>query len=254
MSRIYKYYKKYVIDPINRFPKFHDRVTRFDRRRGICKEYFHVLNDYNEEKNGDVRFIQIGANDGLRNDPVREFIVNYNWKGTLVEPLPAIFKELLKNYRYINNGQLNFVQAIISSEKEEAFFWTFCPEFLKEKEYEERYSLMRKSSLHQNHLKKFIPEQTDPEFALKKLLIPSITLKSLVEKYYKFDDLDLLVIDVEGAEMQILSQLDTLEKLPESIFFEVEHLEKEEQEMKRLLKKLGYELTDVVGNCFARLT
>jgi hypothetical protein len=35
-----------------------------------------------------VRFIQIGANDGIKNDPVHAFIKKYYWTGILVEPIP----------------------------------------------------------------------------------------------------------------------------------------------------------------------
>jgi FkbM family methyltransferase len=46
----------------------------------------------------DFFFAQIGANDGLTDDPIRQFVTKYHWRGVLVEPQPQVFQHLLKNY------------------------------------------------------------------------------------------------------------------------------------------------------------
>ena len=43
-------------------------------------------------------FIQIGSNDGLKNDPLRKNILAGNWKGILVEPDYNNFQKLIQNY------------------------------------------------------------------------------------------------------------------------------------------------------------
>lgn len=43
-----------------------------------------------------VKFIQIGANDGITDDPIRKYILNHNWKGVLVEPNASVFESLKK--------------------------------------------------------------------------------------------------------------------------------------------------------------
>src|SRR5271166_6111911 len=43
-------------------------------------------------------FIQVGANDGLKDDPLRRFVSKYHWRGILVEPQPQVFERLVKNY------------------------------------------------------------------------------------------------------------------------------------------------------------
>jgi FkbM family methyltransferase len=45
-----------------------------------------------------LRFIQIGANDGLRADPIRNKVLRHHWSGLLMEPLPPLFAALQKNY------------------------------------------------------------------------------------------------------------------------------------------------------------
>ena len=46
--------------------------------------------------------VQIGANDGEREDPVSRLLRNRRrWRGLLVEPLPRDFKQLVKNYEIL---------------------------------------------------------------------------------------------------------------------------------------------------------
>src|ERR1700759_4606419 len=43
-------------------------------------------------------FIQVGSNDGKKNDPLNHYIRKNGWQGILVEPEPANFKKLVSNY------------------------------------------------------------------------------------------------------------------------------------------------------------
>src|SRR4051812_34422848 len=49
-------------------------------------------------KTQDFTFIQIGANDGVSNDPIRRYVVEYGFKGVLIEPQPDVFTRLKANY------------------------------------------------------------------------------------------------------------------------------------------------------------
>ena len=49
--------------------------------------------------NEPIFFMNIGANDGLAGDPLREFIVTKGWNGILVEPVDYVFQRLVKAYR-----------------------------------------------------------------------------------------------------------------------------------------------------------
>src|SRR5258705_8601708 len=42
--------------------------------------------------------VQIGANDGVRGDPIRHLILRHGLTGLLVEPLPDLFAHLQANY------------------------------------------------------------------------------------------------------------------------------------------------------------
>ncbi|HET6992529.1 MAG TPA: hypothetical protein VFJ43_14445, partial [Bacteroidia bacterium] len=47
-------------------------------------------------------FVQIGSNDGKKNDPLHSYIRKNGWKGILVEPDPANFKKLVSYYSQVN--------------------------------------------------------------------------------------------------------------------------------------------------------
>jgi FkbM family methyltransferase len=62
----------------------------------------------------DFFFIQVGAFDGLTNDPLHDFIVRFKWRGILLEPQKDAFAALLDNYR--EQPQLILRNAAIAPE------------------------------------------------------------------------------------------------------------------------------------------
>ncbi|MCU1247627.1 MAG: hypothetical protein JWQ49_656 [Edaphobacter sp.] len=62
----------------------------------------------------DVFFVQIGANNGLTDDPILQFVTKYHWHGVLVEPQPQVFQQLLKNYE--QEKQPTFENAAIADQ------------------------------------------------------------------------------------------------------------------------------------------
>ena len=61
----------------------------------------------------DFFFVQIGAHDGIRDDPIRKYIVKSHWRGLLVEPVPHIFRKLVENYR--DETQLIFENVAVAA-------------------------------------------------------------------------------------------------------------------------------------------
>src|SRR4051812_3099016 len=46
-------------------------------------------------KRDEVFFVQIGSNDGKRNDPIHDLAIgNESWNGLFVEPVPQLFEKL----------------------------------------------------------------------------------------------------------------------------------------------------------------
>ena len=67
-------------------------------------------------KTSNMSFIQVGANDGLYDDPIRKFVLNYPWTGVLIEPQPEVFLRLVKNYEHLKS-RLAFENLAVSPDK-----------------------------------------------------------------------------------------------------------------------------------------
>ena len=46
----------------------------------------------------DLRFLQVGAMDGKRYDPIFAFVKHYRWRGLILEPLADLFAALAEVY------------------------------------------------------------------------------------------------------------------------------------------------------------
>lgn len=100
-------------------PTLYDRLIR--AYRGIWRKSYpsyRFFDAFSVAHSRKVTFIQIGASDGLHNDPIREFVIRDKWIGIKVEPLPTSFSRLKQNCQTIANRGLVFVNAAITSSVE----------------------------------------------------------------------------------------------------------------------------------------
>ena len=70
------------------------------------------LNEYSLSKINTLTVIQIGANDGITNDPIHKFIKRDNWKGVLLEPQSYVYEQYLKKIYQENKGIHTLCAAI----------------------------------------------------------------------------------------------------------------------------------------------
>ena len=155
---------------------------------------------YSLKKNS-IFFIQIGANDGLSEDPIKDY--SNNWSGILIEPIPYIFEVLKKNYS-ISKNNLIFENIAISN-------YDGIMNFFLPKEAKKNTWLTKISSCD-----RFNGDLSNYE--TEEILVPCLTLDSLLIKY-NINKIDLLIIDVEGYENVILDAYSFKIK-PQIIFLE----------------------------------
>src|SRR5215831_6216681 len=67
-------------------------------------------------------FIQVGANDAVRDDPLKGFVTTYGWRGILIEPVPFIFERLKSQYGDSPNLILENI-AIAEQDGETDFYY-----------------------------------------------------------------------------------------------------------------------------------
>lgn len=139
-------------------------------------------------------FVEIGAHDGISFSNTYFFEKYLEWKGICIEPNPDIFKQLI-SYRHCHCEQVCITDV------------TGQMPYLKCA----GYMLEMYSGLLDNYDPRHL-ERIDREMALyggskETILVNCITLNDLCQKY-NASCIDLLSIDVEGAEEAIIKAID----------------------------------------------
>jgi FkbM family methyltransferase len=192
-----------------------------------------------------VSFVQIGANDGIKNDPIFPYVRKYQWRGILVEPLPNLFEKLVVNYEA--DKALVFENVGIGDKNEEMNFYYLPPEY-NYPDWLQQIGTFDKNAIEFN-LSNF-PEVIGKVEARK---IKVITLKELFKKN-EISKIDLLIVDAEGFEYKILRQLSELPEKPSYILFEWGCMKEDVRNaLFDLLRELEYKLYSGGGDVLAAL-
>jgi FkbM family methyltransferase len=215
-------------------------------------EFRHFLGVFlRKARLSDFFFIQVGANNGVSNDYLHDFIVNFDLEGILVEPQPHVFAELRRNY--IDCPKVKLENVAIADEDGEKTFYTIKPELEFLQYVNQIASLNREHSrrLIEQHLAQEASAEVVKEFKARKLTsddciqvltVRSSTFPSLLASY-SVPRYDFLQIDAEGFDYEVLKAAEIGRYRPSFINYEHEHLSKRDQQQSwRLLKGLGYNI------------
>lgn len=229
---------------LKKHPALFDSVKRFSRRIGRTNPLYDKLAS-EAALRSPLRFIQIGANDGISCDPIREFIVRYSWTGLVVEPIPQVF-ELLKR-SYMEQPIVTPVNCAITYGQQQESLKLYAVSTSALKRFPAHASMI--SSSNKNHLSQILPALRDDE--ISELVIRATTIEQLLDEY-KFCDIDFLHLDVEGHEANILLNLDFERINPQFVLFESIHLLEAERSLieERLIKK-GFVCSTYGADTFA---
>jgi FkbM family methyltransferase len=187
----------------------------------------------------DFFFVQIGANDGITDDPIREYVTKYHWRGLLVEPQAEVFQRLLNNYG--DEKQLSFENAVIADRDGVSKFFVAAEPAAPGK------SLTVFSSLDKAILARCLPpagagKVTSDAAQMKEIEVPGLSVKSLLAKH-DITKIDLLQIDTQGFDCQIVKQFLSSPIRPTVINFEHYHTGPDDLlNCYRLLADSGYRL------------
>ena len=228
------------------FPPLFDVVKKLARTLAYTDPVYSVLLDYFAQTPQGF-FVQIGANDGISHDPIREFIIrNQNWKGVLIEPIPDLLSKCQFSYKYYNHRtRFQFINAAISDRSGLLELWKITDSELS------NFPLFASGLVSNNfsHFTKHFP-QIRPE-QLESVKVKCLTFNELTSQLH-LSNIDLLCIDIEGHESVIIPSVLTSEIKPRAILFETDHLSPADLlEIKDLLQKSGYQLSMFPKDCFA---
>ena len=202
-----------------------------------------------------LTFVQIGASDGLRWDPLRRFVVRNQWSGVFVEPIPQVFSMLTDNYRYlakIDSHDLRFENVAIVAETGESLeFWSFSDDFLCTLSVDERMFYLRKASFRKQHvLRVILDKKLDPS-VLRRLEVRTTSINDLLDNSFQGTTPDLLMIDAEGYDGEIIRSLDLSRHTPRFIIFEAHNINADD--ITNLLEGNGYNIERLGGDIAAVL-
>ncbi|MDP2593814.1 MAG: FkbM family methyltransferase [bacterium] len=186
----------------------------------------------------DFFFLQIGANDGVINDPIREYVVRYGLRGMAVEPQPNVFKRLRETYR---GASVECVNAAIGAS--ELTFYTVKPSMMNEENFSAMTCIASfNKKVMTGLLKKNIPKGADPADYIDENAVPVMSLADLVQTY-GIKKIDMLQLDCEGYDHELLRAFDFDRFSPSLINFEsVFFPDAVREEIESMLKARGYHL------------
>jgi FkbM family methyltransferase len=160
----------------------------------------------------DFFFIQIGANNGLTDDPLRQFVTKYHRHGVLVEPQPQVFQQLLKNYEQAK--QLAFENTAIADKDGTARLFVADHR-------DETANLTVFASLKKDALIRGLdnPKAAGVQVQVLEVEVPALSVQTLLAKH-RITKIDLLLTDVQGYDLEVVEQFLACGVKPTIIHFE----------------------------------
>ena len=211
------------------------------RRNFKTPEFYEFYFSLPEKK----YIIQVGGNDGIQNDPLRiYFKVKKNYNAVIYEPIQYYYNKLKQLYQ--NRDDILVMKQNVSNNqgKKEIYFikpeacdaieidnqnnnWLHGLGSFDKKNVENAINL--NSFKDENFLKKNIISELVDSFRLKDLIFPK-------------NSVNLLVIDVQGFELEVLLTLSFNEKIDYIVYEDENPYSQKSKQIRRLLKKHHYRL------------
>ena len=158
--------------------------------------------------------IQIGANDGLKDDPLVNIIKKFKLESLLLEPIKKYF--LLLQNNYLNYENVKLENSALSINNEIHFLYKVNPEYLS------KYGTLTDviSSFYEDHL---IKHGINKKHIIKEK-VSQIGFNELLKKY-SVEKFDLLIIDTEGYDCHIVNDFfSKIKKIRPIVIFEWSHI------------------------------
>jgi FkbM family methyltransferase len=189
----------------------------------------------------DFFFVNIGANDGVSNDPIYPFLRKYGWRGIAVEPLGYVCDELRRNYAQFEGVVVE--QSAITS--------TPGPLYFVPPDATDATFIRQAGSLHRDYLEKTIALMRVHEFqgpvpeglerSIRRVEVPCLTFEQLLAKH-NVQQIDFLNIDTEGSDFEILMMIDLNRWRPSILCLETEGFsDAEKVRAMEVLRLSGYQ-------------
>ena len=179
--------------------------------------------------------VQVGAYDGVANDPLNPYIRRFRLSGLLIEPQPVAFAELTANYA--DQPQLILCRAAVADRDGSRDMYRLAGDGARLPEWAAQMATFRKDFLLAQ--RRMIP---DVERYITADPVPCRTFDSLFRQY-GVGRVDVLHVDAEGYDYEVLKLFPFDRFAPALVRYEHHHLPAADQDAcLRMLAGLGYSL------------
>jgi FkbM family methyltransferase len=159
-----------------------------------------------------LSFVQVGANDGRRLDPVCRHIAACGWRGVFVEPDPDLFSQLRRNYGA--QDRFAFLNAAVDVAAGQQTLHFIRPDLPALPDWVHGVGSLRRA-----HLENVAEHLNLPADAIASRPITTITWDDVFAALGSARP-DVLVIDTEGHDAVLLDCLDFARHAPRVLHFE----------------------------------
>ncbi len=201
------------------------RRLPFDVRFGLNVLDLVVRELMRARSAGSLTLLQIGANDGVQQDPVRPILVDSGMPALLVEPLPETYRQLVANYAEF--AAVQCLNCAVGAADGNITLYALDSEQAQEK------SLV--ASFDRDHVQRFAKMWGLPADSVVSVEVPCLTVASILARG-GMASANIAVVDTEGLDHIICHQLLDLAVPPEVLHFE--YANSPEHEVRRLLSRL----------------
>jgi FkbM family methyltransferase len=190
-----------------------------------------------------LKFVQIGANDGIRFDGLYEFVTQHGCAGIVVEPLPDLWERL--RFNYSDYPRIKPIQAAVHETAAVMPIYRVSPQGLTSLPDWSRGL----ASFSREHL---LTHGVPPELIVCEH-VPCVPLMKLLSDNDCMDA-DFIQIDTEGFDIEILKMIDFQRFHPPLIKYEHKNASPAERTFAgKLLRSHGYTLAKDRGDTVAWL-
>lgn len=199
-----------------------------------------------------IHIAQVGANDGVVNDPIYGFAHRYRHKTKLVliEPQKILMPILSENYRfhnskYIHNGAVGPGGNTVLYAVKPSEWGNFAPDYASE--WPQHRAPTGITSSNREHVELWVKQhyrgKTSVDDVIEETVVQSTPLQFILEKSELFLHPDVLQVDTEGFDDQVIFNSNIEKSRPSIICFEVKHLPDDRlRHLSSYLDSLGYEV------------
>ena len=195
--------------------------------------------------------VQVGGNDGIQNDPLRIYLKNKkDYVAVIFEPIQYYYNKL--NQLYHNRDDIFVKQEYVSSDHGEKKIYFIKPEVcdLIEIDNQNNDWLHGLGSFDKKNVEETIEQNSFRGEEFKKNIvnlknnIVSVSINSFELKNLNFpkNSINLIVIDVQGFELEVLLSLSFNEKIDYIVYEDEKPYSQKSKKIRKLLEAHHYKL------------